>query len=234
MSETRFAMGEAVAFGWETAKSNIGFFIGVLVVAMLIQIIPRGIGDYVAAYFPLISVVFYIIAAVLEMVVGMGIIKISLKFCDGTKGKLDDLLSSFHLVIKYFLASLLYLLIVTGGLILLVIPGIIWCIKYSLFPYFIVDEGLGPLEAIKASGRATQDAKWQLFLFGLLIGIINIAGVLALFVGIFITFPLSLVAYAYVYRKLAGKGTVNDTTRKEVVSGPIEGLNGVMYVNLES
>ena len=234
MSKKRFVIGEAVAFGWETAKSNIGFFIGVLVVALLIQMIPRGIGDYVAAYFPLISVIFYIIAAVLEMVVGMGIIKISLKFCDGTKGKLDDLLSSFNLVIKYFLASILYLLIVTGGLILLVIPGIIWCIKYSLFPYFIVDEGVGALEAIKASGRATKGAKWQLFLFGLLIGLINIAGVLALFVGILITFPLSLVAYAYVYRKLTGKGTVRDKTEKDTVSGPVAGLKGVMYINLDA
>ena len=61
---------------------------------------------------------------------------------------------------------------------------------------------MGPIEALKASSRATMGSKWDLFLFGLLLGLMNFAGVLLFLVGLFVTIPISMVACAYVYRRL--------------------------------
>ncbi len=230
MGGERFSMGEAVRFGWETMKSNIGFFVGLLIVAFLIENLPGILSEFVAGDFPLIAGVLTLAGGILGLVVQMGLIKVSLKFCDGIKGQFDDLLSSFNLLLKFIAGSILYGLIVLGGMLLFIVPGIIWGLKFSLFPYFIVDEGLGPINALKASSSATADTKWNLFLFGSLLGLINLAGALVFLVGLFATIPASMVAYAYVYRQLAGRGS----TVKQLSPGSQSKAVGAMYMKMEA
>lgn len=229
MRDKRFSMGEAISFGWETMKANVGFFIGLLIVAFLVENVLSIMSGFVEGDFPAIAALLSLAGAVVGIVVQMGLIKVSLKFCDGIKGKLDDLLSSFHLVLKYVAAAILYGLIVLVGLLLLIVPGVIWGIKYSLFPYFIVDHELGPIAALKASGEATNGAKWDLCLFGGLLGLINIAGALALLVGLFATVPATMVAYAHAYRTLAG-GAV--TQSAEPAGDAVKG--NAMYIKMEA
>ena len=96
-------------------------------------------------------------------------------------------------------------MIVLSGIILLIIPGIIWSVKYSFVGYFIVDKGLGPIEALKESSLITNGAKQDLFLFWSLISVVNFLGVLAFFIGLFVTIPITVVAIGFVYRKLLNK-----------------------------
>lgn len=84
------------------------------------------------------------------------------------------------------------------GLIILVFFGI----RLMFFNYFIVDKGLGPIMAIKASFQTTQDVFWLLFGFLIVIGLINILGALVFLVGLFVTIPTTLLAITFVYRKL--------------------------------
>jgi uncharacterized membrane protein len=227
MNTNSFSMGEAIGFGWDTMKTNIGFFIGLLIVAFIAENIPGILGGLVENNLPVISVIFYVGGFILSLVIQLGLIKISLQFCDSIKGKIADLFSTFDLIIKYVAASLLYFLIILGGFILLIIPGIIWGVKFMMYPYFIVDQGLGPIEALKASARATDGVKWYLWLFGLLLGLINIAGVLVLGVGLFVSIPISMVAFAYVFRELAPKSKDSSDLSKGS-----SGSNSVMYVDL--
>ena len=101
--------------------------------------------------------------------------------------------------------GILYLLIVAGGFLLLIFPGIIWSIKFSYCYYFVIDKGLGPVEALRASSRTTMGVKWHLFGFGILCGMINALGFLCLIVGAFATFPTVMVASALVYRQLSAQ-----------------------------
>lgn len=64
------------------------------------------------------------------------------------------------------------------------------------------------MEAIKKSGEITMGSKGKLFWFGLLLGLINIAGAICLLIGLFITIPVTMVAMVYVYRKLMGELSV--------------------------
>jgi uncharacterized membrane protein len=203
MNGKRFSMQEAIKFGWDTMKGNAGFLVVLLIIAFLIENLPGLIARSVRDDLPVASSILYLAGWLLGFVVQMGLIKVCLKFCDGIKGQLDDLLSSFNLLATFAVGSVLYFLIILGGLLLLIIPGIIWGIKFSLFSYFIVDKGLGPVQALKASAAATMGAKWDLFLFGLLLLLINIAGALCFLIGLFATVPTSMIAYAYVYRKLS-------------------------------
>ena len=221
----KFPTGEAIRFGWNTMKDNIGFFVALLVVAFLIKGLPQGIGKLFMKDSPFIAFLFFLTSWIVGFVVNMGFIKVSLKFCDGIKGKLDDLLSSFDLLINFIASSILYGLIVIAGLIFFIIPGIILAIKFFFYSYFIIDKRMGPVEALKASSEATKGFKMDLLLFGMLIGLINLAGFLCLVVGLIATIPTSMVAYAYVYRVLSGP------TTSPASSGPSETGNP-LYVNM--
>ena len=83
-----------------------------------------------------------------------------------------------------------------------------------------IEKGLGPVEALKASSSTTMGAKWDLFLFGLLLGLINLAGFLCLVVGLFATIPTSMVAYAYVYRELSGSAASQNSTGTSESANP--------------
>jgi len=202
MATQRFSKGEAIRFGWNTMKSNIGFFIVLLIVAYLIVGVPSFISESIKEKALVLSIIIDIVVQILSLVIGMGLIKISLKFCDNEKGELADIFSCFSLFFKYLFGSILYGLIILGGIILLIIPGIIWGIKFQFFSYFIVDKGFGPIEALKKSSAITNGAKWDLFLFGLLLILITLLGLLCLFIGLFATVPTTMVAQAFVYRKL--------------------------------
>ena len=138
----------------------------------------------------------------------MGTIKITLDVLDKGETNLKTLFSYSHLLVKFILGAILYGLIVLGGLILLIVPGIIWAIKYQFFAYLIVDKNLSPMKAIKKSGEITAGKKGKLFLLGLLFALINIIGAICLFVGLFVTIPTTMIAWAYVYRKLMGEYTI--------------------------
>jgi uncharacterized membrane protein len=198
----KFVISEAVQFGWDTTKSNIGFFIGLLIVVGLIEYVPDIIATMIEADAPVLSIIIQISSVVLSMIIVMGLIKIFLRFCDGEKGEFSDLFSCYPLFFKYLVGSILYGLIVSAGLILLIIPGIVWAIKFYFFDYLIVDKGLGPIDALEKSSEITRGVKWDLFIFGILLGIINLMGFLCLLVGLFVTIPMTMVATVFVYRKL--------------------------------
>ena len=87
----------------------------------------------------------------------------------------------------------------------MIVPGLIWGVRFQFFGYLIVDQKLGPIEALKRSATITKGSLWQLFSLWNVIALINLLGVLCLLVGLFATLPVSMIAMAYVYRKLEGQ-----------------------------
>jgi hypothetical protein len=87
--------------------------------------------------------------------------------------------------------------------IVITILVVILAIKFSLCYYFVIDKGLGPINALKASSMATAGAIDSLAVFGILCCLINMLGVLCFFVGLFATIPTVMVAMAAVYRNLS-------------------------------
>lgn len=195
-----FSRNEAIRFGWEIAKKNVGFFVIIFVIMVLVNA-PNSINNYTKNNFPLLAFVLSIIIWVVQMIVQMGLINIALKFADDKKPTYSDLFY-YTPIVNYVAGSILYGLIVGLGIILLIIPGIYFAIKYQFYGYLIIDKGFGPVAALKKSAEMTKGVKWNLFLFGLLIAGINILGVLALFIGLLWTMPTSIIALAFVYRKL--------------------------------
>lgn len=154
---------------------------------------------------PTLEFVISLVGWAIQMAVSLGIIGVALKIYDRKKAAYSDLFKYSRLILPYAVSSIAYSLIVVAGLILLIVPGIIWAIKFQYFSYFMVDRGMGPIDALKASAKITKGVKSKLFFFQLIVGLINIVGVLFFLVGLFITIPTTLMAETYVYRKLSEK-----------------------------
>ena len=193
MTEHKFSKGEAIKFGWDTTTGNLGLFVLALIIIVAIGMMPVFVSD---------SWVVAVVASVFNLVVGIGVMRMALRFVDGEKGELVDLFSTIPLIVTYLIASIVVGMIVTVGFCLLILPGIYWCVRLYMFPWVIVDKEVGPFEAIRQSWAMTQGSFWHLFLLGVLLCGVNILGTMALLIGLLETIPLSVVVVGYAYRHL--------------------------------
>jgi uncharacterized membrane protein len=199
-TKSNFSKKEAISYGFKLAKENLFFFVVLFVIVILVSAVIS-ILSRLAAHEPAFAFVLWLLQTIINLVIGIGVINICLKFLDNKKPKYKDLFY-YKPIVNYVLASIVEGLIVVGGFILLIIPGIFFALRLQFTCYLIVDKNLGPIEAIKTSWKITKGNAWSLFFFGILLGLINILGVLCLLVGLFITVPLSMLATTFVYRKL--------------------------------
>jgi len=202
MTELKFSMNGAIKFGWNTMKSHFWFFMAVIIISILLNMIPDVMAGMFQESAPILAVIINIASLVIGIIIQMGLFKIALKLCDDEKVVISDLFSCTSLFLKYILGAIIYGLIVFAGMIILVVPGIIWAIKFQYFSYFIIDKKLGPIKALKESSRITAGKKWDLFTFCIVLAVINLIGSLCFLIGLFVTIPMTMVAYAFVYRTL--------------------------------
>jgi hypothetical protein len=76
--------------------------------------------------------------------------------------------------------------------------------------YFVVDKGMGPIEALKASARITKGNRMRLlalFAAGMLI---SLFGALALIVGLLVAIPVITLASVHAYRRLSAAADASE------------------------
>lgn len=203
----KFTIGEVVSYGWEAFKANAVVLIGIFVIISVLNSVPsvylQVAGPENAGSAPY----FIIMAAVwlVSMLASCGTVKILLDIHDGRGGDFADLFTNVDPFVSFLLGSLLLGLIVAIGTVLLIVPGIYLGIRFSMFSFAVVDEGLGPVEALKRSWELTEGQALNLFLLGLVFAGLEIAGVIALCVGIFVAVPVVMMGSVFVYRRLQSK-----------------------------
>jgi uncharacterized membrane protein len=202
MDTPAFTIGQALRFGWDKTKEHLWFLICVILIMMALTVIPTALQSAIGQSHPVLSALIALSALVLQLITVLGVIKIALNILDTNDAALGDLFDTIPLFFRYLRASILYCLICAGGLILLIFPGVIWIIKYQFYPYFIVDKGAQSWESMQLSAAVTQGHKWHLLGFGLVLVLINIAGICALGVGLLVTILISINATTFVYRAL--------------------------------
>lgn len=212
MSSEKFSIKEALSYGWDTFKADAKFFLVLMVVMIAIAVIPDLIVDRVFAEGSAPHLIFKVILRLIGLVMGMITTRISLDIYDTGKADLSRLGELASLFPRYLVGKILFGLIVFVGLILLIVPGIIASYMFLYVGYLMIDRGLGPIEALKESRTITDGSKWDLFLFSLVVGFLNIVGVLALLIGLFITVPVTLMASVFVYRKLSPAQTAESAS----------------------
>jgi uncharacterized membrane protein len=134
------------------------------------------------------------------MLVGLHVM--ALKSVDGENPRVGDRFGSLERGPTYLLALGIYCLAVSGGLVLLIVPGIYLAIRYCLFAQSFTDTSASAVVALRkaaALARGNWASLGALFLIAFLL---NIAGMALIGIGLVISFPVSLLAIAGFYRSL--------------------------------
>ena len=82
MANSKFSISESIRFGWDMMKKNLGLFVGVLIVAAVFQIVPEFLDELIKDNLPIVAAIFSLVFWVIQVAIGIGIIKISLKITD--------------------------------------------------------------------------------------------------------------------------------------------------------
>lgn len=218
----KFESSEAIKFGWGKMKENTWFFVQVMLVIFSVQIIIGSIQetDFVKAN-SVIEIAMSIFSWVIAAIIEMGAIRIALDVVRDKKPRFEDLWSQNDKLVDFLLTNILYSLKVIAGLILLIVPGLIWAVKHMFYSYMVVDGGEKPFEAMRKSGEITDGEKWNLVVFGFYCLGLNILGLLCLVVGLFFTIPATMIATAYVFEKLAGPAVIAAAKETEAQLPPV-------------
>ncbi len=108
--------------------------------------------------------------------------------------------------INSFVATLLVGIFTFLWSLLLIIPGIIKSLAYSMTPYIIADEpGIDALDAIKKSQEMMRGHKMELFMLSLSFIGWFLLGVLTFGIGMFFVLPYYQTTLANFYLELRGK-----------------------------
>lgn len=196
MNGQLFSIGEAIKDGWRLTKEHLSFLIGYqLILYFLILIFSGAQKGYTWAFW-------HYVGFALIVLVKMGLYNSVLMITQGVKPEFDQMYRNWRLLVSWFVAGFIFGVAFVIGLILLIAPGCYVLAKYGLFPFFLLDQKLGSLEALKQTEKASTGILMPIFLLFLACGALNLLGLLFFGVGLLLTIPTTLLALATVYRKI--------------------------------
>ena len=106
--------------------------------------------------------------------------------------------------LQLFLGGLVIEVLTSIGFLCLVLPGIYLMVAW-LFPLvLIIDKRLDFWPAMELSRRVVSKHWWHFFGFLIVFMLVNLLGVLALIVGVFVTLPITVAATLYAYEDIFG------------------------------
>jgi len=202
-SAASFSVGDAISYGWSAYWKNVGPLLIITVIIVAIHIVFGVIGAVTNN--TILYIILQLIAFLVGLILAMGLIRCVLAVVKGQTPQVEMLFETEGLG-SYFVASVLVWIMVSIGLILCIIPGIIVGIIFLFYGYLIVENPtLGPTDALKRSQEITKGHLGELFVLGLALIGINIIGALLCLIGLVVTFGITAVAVAYAYRTLNGE-----------------------------
>lgn len=207
---------ECIRFGWNTFKKRPWLLIGALALGIIVEGVtsileentdPNGV----------VGIVVLLISLLISMLYAVGQTHFFLKAHDNvTEVRFKDLWHPkpfLHFlgtsILLWLFIGLPYLALVFLNvpevvLILLIIPALIVSLVFGFAFYLVVDRDLHAIAALKESAHLTRGHRKQLFLLLLAVIGLNIVGLVALIIGLFVTIPVTVLAMMHAYRTLSG------------------------------
>ena len=212
MERKGFSVGEVLKFSFQEWKRNWLLWLSITLFAVLIPMLPQALLMNISEDAIIPQVALNLVRLILTVLVHMGILTVAILAAKQQSFSFSDFFSKFHLFPAYLLGKIIFLFGMMIGLFLLIVPGVIFAVKFNLWPFFVLDHGAGGIESLKESNKAVEGAKWDILLFWIAGILLNIFGFLLLGVGFLITWPVTLIAWSKIYLKLT---TVTDVVVRE-------------------
>lgn len=206
--ENALSISRLFGESWSLFKQHWKFTILVSLMVMGVQLILSSFGYNVDPVTQVAtgSLLVTGIGALVSLVLGIGMIDIFLGVTRGEKRSLKELVTTVTVrkVWVYFIASIIYAVMLFVGFILLIIPAFFVLATFLPFTYFIVDKNAGIIDSLKMAAEATKGNRVSVFLIFVSIMVLNIAGAIPFGLGLIITIPLTILITTMLYRHLIG------------------------------
>ncbi len=195
-----FSIEESLRFGWHKTREHSKVLFQILITLFALQVAQAVVSATLSHQMIGMVATFAIIIA--EVILGIGLTLITLKIAKGEHVAYADVVPPLKLAWEYILASLLAGFVILLGFILLIIPGIYLSLRFSMLRFAVL-EGAGITGSIKKSGKITEGVKWKLLGFFIIVALVNLLGAILFMIGLLVTVPVTMIAYAHIYQKLA-------------------------------
>lgn len=206
--------GRCYSIGWKVLWT---YFVELLVVSIVYVVLsgPSGFFDWKVnslGWFLAPLILFGIAYGVFVAgPIGYGTAWVFLKAVRGERVEIRDMFAVFQR--NYWnavIANIVVSMIVALGIIMLIVPGIIFACRLAFVPYLVVDREMDVMDALRVSWDMTRGYGWQIFFMGFLAFWIVIAGLICLFVGVFISAMWIAAAFATIYHSVELKDGIPD------------------------
>lgn len=219
---------DVIGQAWDLVKPQIGMWIVALIICGAISGLLNGVSSIVnatagndpGAAFYAITLVISLASAIIGLLVNAGLTKMAIHHVRSGQADIAQLFNITDVIVPIIVAGLLMYLAIGVGMVLLIIPGILAFLGLSMAIPLVVDQKVDGIEALKRSWATCQPHWGSLFLLFLVLGLLNLAGFCACFVGLLITSPISQVAIALTYRNLFGIGASESNVAPSVFPPP--------------
>jgi uncharacterized membrane protein len=193
---------------WEILKKYFPELLLVLFIQMLLSL-PMGFGsmffnmEYIGTFTT--GLFNFIYGVLVLMPVSYGTSWVYLKAVRGESFRVTDIFFAYQSFGNILLANILVFLIVGAGMVMLVVPGIIFACKLSFVPYLVMDEKMAATDAIRKSWNMTKGFTGTIFLMGVVSIFVALGGLICFVIGIFPAGIWISLAFAAIYMAVAGK-----------------------------
>ena len=179
--------------GWEIFKSRAGEFIVFTVIIAA-----------VAALFSKLNFIGSFATTAVVPPLYAGFIIVVFMLFKGQEVRFSDFFKGFNYFLPLVLASLVMSILIALGTILLILPGIYLMVSYMFVSLLIVDYHMEFWQAMETSRQIVTKNWFSLFVFFLVLFVVNLLGALALGIGLLVTAPLSVCSVCVAYRDIVG------------------------------
>ena len=163
------------------------------------------------AFLTVVAVVISVVGLILGGVMEIGKARYHLNLIDGAAARFDDLFSAFPQFLSALVMNLVRQVLVSLGMLLLVIPGVMLVFSYAAAPYIMAqDPECEGLEALRRSRELMKGNRMDLFLLDLSFIGWELLSLLTLGIGSLFLNPYKEAARASFFRHI-GLGYQGDS-----------------------
>lgn len=182
-----FSVRQALKTGWQKYFERPWYFLGLTLVAALLFFATTAQGAAATA---------------LSYVIYGGFLSLLLRHYAGETVSFDNMFDLDNRWISLAFLGIIKGVLIVLGLLLFIVPGVYLAIKWMFAELYVIDKGMRPMEALRASAELTRGCRWRLFGFVVLGTLIMLLGLVVLIVGFFVASVILGFAMIFIYRHL--------------------------------
>lgn len=195
----------ALRYGWGTLRARTRPLLVVAAGLVLVEAVLGSVGpalDMIGAATATVTTIELFLSLVVSAPVGAAFALACLEATRGNDPELGDLLAGYDRFVDVVLAAAIVAVAVGIGLLLLIIPGIYIGLRLAFAPLMVLDQEMGPWEAVQESGDRTGGEILGLFVLLLATIVILVVGLLLFLVGVVPAVAWVGTSWAGYYRSL--------------------------------